>query len=207
MILNKAIIIEKKKLLLVEGKDDENFFQVLLKKHNMQDIQIIASGGKDQFANIFPQIKLTPQFDNLVSLAVVQDADTNADDRFKSICNTLKKSDELQTPQQIEQFIDSTPKIGVFIAGKNKKGSLEDLCLSTVTDSEKIIKECIDPFMRCMEKYPKYGKPKNKSKARVRALLSAMKEETSSLGVAAQKGYWDLDSDTLQPLVSFLKKM
>ena len=205
MIKNKNI--EKKKLLLVEGKDEENFFEVLLNKHNIQDIQVISSGGKDQFRKIFPQIKLMPNFDNLISLAVIQDADINARNRFQSICNTLR-SNNLKAPKQLEKFTDSIPRTGVFIISDTEgKGSLEDLCLSTVENSQKIIQECIDPFMSCMEKKSKYGKPNNISKAQLRAFLSFMQEDTPSLGVAAQKNYWNLHSNKLDSLVSFLKNI
>ena len=207
MIKNKIIRIEKKKLLLVEGKDEENFFNALLNKHNMQDIQVMSSGGKDQFRTMFPRIKIMPEFDNLDSLAIIQDADTNAYGRFQSICSTLKSS-KLKAPQHIEKFTDSVPKIGVFIiSDMENKGSLENLCLSTVENSQKIIKECIDPFMNCMDKKSNYGKPKNINKARLRAFLSAVEEDTPSLGIAAQKGYWNLSSDKLNSLVSFLKKI
>ena len=205
MIKNKKI--EKKKLLLVEGKDEENFFGVLLDEHNIRDIQVISSGGKDQFRKIFPQIQLMPNFDDLTSLAIIQDADTNAHDRFQSICNTLNLN-QLKAPKQIGKFTDSILKIGVFIISDMKgKGSLEDLCLSTIENSKKIIKECIDPFMNCMEKKSEYGGPKNISKAQLRAFLSALQEDTPSLGVAAQKGYWNLHSNKLDSLVSFLKKI
>ena len=209
MTKNKTtpIKIEKKKLLLVEGKDEENYFEILLNKHNMKDIQIISSGGKDQFRKKIPLIKITPGFDDLVSLAIIQDADTHAQNRFQSICDTLK-SNNLKAPKQIEEFTDNILKIGVFIISSTEgKGSLEDLCLSTIENSQTIIKECIDPFMNCMEAKTKYGKPKNISKARLRAFLSAMKEDTPSLGVSAKKNYWNLDSNKLHPLLSFLKNM
>ncbi len=34
-----------------------------------------------------------------------------------------------------------------------------------------------------------------------------MKEDTPSLGVAAQKNYWNLDSEKLNPLSDFLRKL
>ena len=88
---------------------------------------------------------------------------------------------------------------------------LESLCLSTV-ESENLHK-CINSFIECIETETildgnrEYKKPKNLHKARCKAFLAAMEEDTPSLGVAAQKGYWNLNSTKLQPLLDFLKKL
>ena len=75
--------------------------------------------------------------------------------------------------------------------------------------SESII-ECIDSFMSCIAKNSDksdYNLPKDIHKARCRAFLSTMEKDTPSLGVAAKKGYWDFDSEKLNPLLSFLKQL
>ena len=82
---------------------------------------------------------------------------------------------------------------------------LESLCLSTVELKEKETIECVDEFMQCIEL--KKEKPKNPHKARHRAFLAAMLDDTPSLGIAAQKGYWDFGSDKLKPLLDFLKQI
>ena len=202
--------IHKKKLLLVEGKDEEVFFTELFKKTDIQDTQIISSGGKQQFKKIFPGIINTPDFDKLQSLAVIQDADKDPSAAFESICSVLSKN-KMKPPNQQGVFTDDTPRIAVFTIpdGKNT-GKLESLCLSTVK-SEPVM-DCVDSFMDCVEQQSqsgagKYKSPKDKHKARCKAFLSAMEEDISSLGIATQKKYWDLDSEKLQPLKSFLKQL
>jgi len=200
--------IKSKKLLLVEGKDEEVFFETFLKIKKIDGIQIIPSGGKHQFQKLLPIIKKAPGFDEISSLAVIQDADMDADKAFQGICSVLNNND-VKSPDEIASFVSDSPRVGVFIIpdGKNE-GKLESLCLSTVK-SEGII-ECIDSFMTCIEKNPNsngYNFPKDIHKARCRAFLSAMEKDTSSLGIAAKKGYWDFDSEKLNPLLNFLKQL
>ena len=202
--------IEVEKILFVEGKDEETFFTVLLKKYRLHGIQIIESGGKEQFSRIFPEILKIPGFSKVRSLAVIQDADRNTQAVFQSILYTLKK-ENLGIPGKISYFTSTIPQVGIFILpdGENL-GSLESLCLSTVQSEN--ITNCIEPFINCVKQKTsventRYKFPRNVNKAKCKAFLSAMEEDVPSLGIAAEKGYWNLDSDKLNPLLDFLKKL
>ncbi len=204
-------IIQKSKLLIVEGKDEEVFFKELFKKTDTQDTQIVSSGGKQQFKKIFPVIINTPGFEKLQSLAVVQDADQDLQATFNRIYSVLRNN-EFEPPGKPGVFNTAvTPKIGVFIiSDEHQQGKLESLCLSTVKSQP--VMECVDSFMKCIKQEShstagKYKQPKDIHKARCRAFLSAMEEDTPSLGIATQKNYWDLDSEKLQALKSFLKQL
>ena len=213
----KPFEIEKEELLLVEGKDECNFFETFLQHINIQNIQIKDVGGTSQLKQKLKEITLTPGFGKVKSLAIIQDADKDATARFKSVCSALENAkalensdlDNLEIPKRIGIFSSGHPKAGIFIIeNKNGQGILEDLCLSTVENIEKIKEKCINPFLDCisqeLENNSRYKPPKNKSKARLIAFLSAMEEETRSLGVAAQKSYWNFDSDSLKSLKDFL---
>lgn len=199
--------IKNQKLLLVEGKDEEVFFKILLERKKIGGIQIMPSGGKQKFQKHLPALRKTPGFDKIISLAVIHDADESADKAFQSIQSALNNN-ELKSPDKIGKFVSSSPKVGVFIIPDGKsKGNLESLCLSTVKSND--IK-CIDSFMDCIKQNSNnssYNFPKNIYKARCRAFLSSMEEDTPSLGVAAQKAYWDFDSEKLNCLLSFLKQL
>ena len=71
---DRSIQLQKEKLLLVEGKDEEFFFEKLLQKHNIQEIQVIAVYGKQRFRKYFPELKKISGFNKKVSsLAVIHD--------------------------------------------------------------------------------------------------------------------------------------
>ena len=199
--------INKKKLLLVEGKDEVAFFNIFLKENSLEDIQVIDTGGKEQFKKLFPIIKKTPGFDNLETLAIIQDADRNAKATFQGVCSVLKNNN-IPAPKKMSLFVSESIRVGVFvITHKKNTGNLEALCLSSI-ESDSLI-ECIDSFMDCIQKKnnSRYKNPLNSHKARCRAFLSAMEKDTPSLGVATEKGYWDLSSDKLKPLFVFLNAM
>ncbi len=221
---NESIItIEQKKLLLVEGKDEVSFLKEFMVRKTISGIQISDLAGRYNFTpKRLLTIMNTPNFNTLKSLAIIQDADINYQDRFKSICSVFKRANEelekdlqLTIPTQIAVFTKSTPKIGVFlIPGNNKNGMLESLCLSTIKSdpATKAIIKCIDAFIECIKQATtnqnvQYNKPKNIHKARLRAFLSAMEDDTPSLGIAAQKDYWNWDSEKLTPLLNFLKQI
>ena len=81
------------------------------------------------------------------------------------------------------------------------------------------IMACVDAYIGCLENrteriIPGGTKtdgvayfPKNLPKARTHAFLSGMHEYVPSLGIAAEKGYWDLDSDRLAGMKRFLEDL
>ncbi|GEM_PF-1861259 len=55
-----ATNIDTEKLLLVEGRDEVNFFTAFLKHTGIEDIQIIPVGGKDKFKVELPTLLNAP---------------------------------------------------------------------------------------------------------------------------------------------------
>ncbi|NUM37239.1 MAG: hypothetical protein HUU50_22065 [Candidatus Brocadiae bacterium] len=193
-------IIREKRLLLVEGLDEKNFFQAFLKHLQISYVQIESVGGKDQFANRFPRILKVPGFSQVEFLAVIRDADQDAQAAFQSIVYSLKKYD-LPAPENPEQFIQARPSVGIFIMpGSSEQGMLEDLCLKTVAKHPAM--KCVDQFSNCMEHLP--DPPKVMAKARAHAFLSAMPKLIESVGRAAESNYWDFHSEELANLQKFL---
>ena len=52
--------------MLVEGKDEEHFFGALFKDKAIQGIQVMKSGGKEQFVKLLPEIIKLPDFNKSV---------------------------------------------------------------------------------------------------------------------------------------------
>ena len=186
-------VIRKKKVLAVEGKDEENFFEALLKYVDITDFAIHAVGGKDQFKNKLPALVRISGFSDVEVLAVIRDADKDANAAFKSIRDILKK-EGLKPPKSRNQFSSGKPKIGIFIMpGNSDKGMLEDLCIETVKDHPAM--KCVNTFIECVSKLE--PQPNNLTKAKAQAFLSAMPNIVNSVGIAAQKKYWNFDSKKL----------
>ena len=196
--------ILERKLLVVEGKDDKNFFETLLLHLNIPGVKIRDVEGKDNFNVSLPDLLKAPGFSNLTHLAVIRDE--NRDNAFKSVCNILKEKMRFSNiPPKNGQFITGTPAVGVFIMpGNNIEGSmLEDLCLKTVEDHPAM--KCVNQFETCLKKLAE--PPKNFSKAKAHAFLAAQPDSPATVGRGAQKKCWNLDSSALNELKKFLNHL
>lgn len=194
----------KTRLLAVEGDDEVNFFEKLLEYIGIsKNVDIRKSGGKDNLKNLMQAFTITRGFRAIEVIAVIRDADENANDAFKSVTGILKKIG-LKSPKKPGEFSSGKPSVGVFIIPDNSSGGmLEDLCLDCVRDHEAM--KCVDEFIACTQRL-KEG-PQNIPKAKAQAFLAAKPRIVNSVGLGAQKGYWNFDSQRLRPLINFLKRL
>jgi len=144
--------IESKKILAVEGKDDINFFDVLLEDMNIRDCETRDVGGKDQFQIKFPLLLkargfFSPTGSALVThIGIVRDKDEmKKTEAFESIVNIVRNVG-FEPPAAQSQFSNGTPKVGIFIMpGETVEGTmLEDLCLKSVENHPAM--KCVDEF-------------------------------------------------------------
>lgn len=195
--------INSKKVLAVEGKDEVNFFNALLKYVRIIDFEVHEVGGKQQFKKKLPALVRVNGFSNVEVLAVIRDADNNAKAAFQSIKKIIE-GEKLKSPNQMNRFSDGNPKIGIFIMpGNSDTGMLEDLCLKTVKDHPAM--SCVKLFMDCISKLK--NKPKNIAKASAQVFLAAMPNIANSVGIGAQKEYWNFNSEELKNLKSFIDNL
>ncbi|OHB68031.1 MAG: hypothetical protein A2Y77_01745 [Planctomycetes bacterium RBG_13_62_9] len=113
-----ATAITKRNVLAVEGEDEKNFFDKLMRDLSIVDIQIECVGGKNQFSTKLPALLkvsgfFRPDGSSLVDhLAVVRDMD--GDDAFVSIANILRTA-KLSPPDISGRFSNGSPRVGIFI--------------------------------------------------------------------------------------------
>lgn len=195
-------VIKSGKLLLVEGVDDVKFFTSLLKFLNInQGIYIYSVDGKDNFRKIIPAVTKCRGFDKVRIMGIVQDADNDEGRAFQSICEYLRRA-TLPIPQKVNKFVGDDIRIGIFIMpGISTDGTLEDLCMATVS-SHPII-PCIDKFFNCNKL--KNTIPGHLSKARALTFLASMPDLVNSVGLGAEKGYWDFRSSVLDDLKGYIE--
>ncbi len=196
-------IIESDRVVVVEGQDEENFFNALFAHLHITGIQLAQVGGVKKFLSKMPSLRKTPGFDGTVKkFAIVRDR--NGDNAFESIVNIVKKID-LVPPSQEGSFSSGNPSVGVFIMpGQNVEGTmLEDLCLKTVENHPAM--KCVDEFQYCVSRLT--PPPKNISKCKAQAYLAAQEEIANTVGLGAQKKYWDFDASCLEELKNFLENL
>lgn len=194
--------IRNRKMLVVEGGDDVCFFTTLLKKLNIEGVYVSALDSKHAFNRDLPDIQKRPGFSSLTHLGLIRDKDD--DNAFESVKNILQRKLSFETvPNENGEFIRGEPNVGILIMpGSGVEGTmLEDLCLETVKHHGAMT--CVDDFMECV--FTLENPPLNPAKSRVQAFLAAQPQTASSVGIAAQKGYWNLDSPVLSELKAFLE--
>lgn len=200
------IEITQNNLLLVEGKEDQLFFDALIRHQNLQNIQIISYEGTP---NLRPFLKgvlvKSPGFrDRVKSLGIVRDADTNASSTFQSICDALQNAG-LSVPNRVLEPAGHNPQITIMvIPHESPYGMLEDLCLKAVIDDPSI--NCMEQYFQCLQQLSS-STPNNISKAKVQVFLASRHEPGKRLGEAAQAGYWPWDNGVFETAKSFLQQI
>jgi|GEM_PF-682958 len=231
-ISQEALVISCPVVLLVEGRDEVNFFGALFNHMNPEAtikfiesfysrslqciVKNMSSGvnvevrdvrGKDNLRYELPAFLNDPNFSLVRSYVIVRDADANASDALSSVQKLLRDHRQ-PCPTNHACFASSdnnTLTVGVYIMPGDPTGMLEDLCLRSVEDHP--IMPHVRSFMEQVQQTMGKEAPKNRSKATVQAFLSGMRNTVSSLGVAAQRRYWYFDNGVFGNLRSFLEQL
>lgn len=211
----KNIQIKEEKLLLVEGKDEVSVFEKLLPTLGINDVQVINCGGKDTFKSNFPSLIKTPNFSDVTAYAIIQDADDSATSSLQSIQYYLRKNNQ-PVPKQIGEIeSNNSVRVGIYLCpGQAREGMLETKFLDTLEGSA--ICACVEAYIQHLQlacPTPEagskgiFGLPNNVAKAKTLATLVATKDPCTSLGLAAQQGYWNFDHPSMQDLGDFLRQL
>jgi hypothetical protein len=200
----RAKQIESEIQLLVEGKDEYNFFEAIIEHLSQEhlDIQIHDFGGVNRLRGFLRAFVLSPGFESTVrSIGIVRDAETCAVSAFQSVRSSLENAG-LPSPAQPGYPTDSDPKVTVLILpGDNRPGMLETLLCESFKDSPE--DQCIDGFLNCVNAISGISVDRP-YKARAHAYLATKPDPHVSVGVAAKNGYWDLDHPVLGDVRSFV---
>jgi hypothetical protein len=195
--------IRNDKLIVTEGKDDALVCAAVMTLLDVNGIYARGLGGKHDFRRKVAALVRTPGFENVISLGVVHDADESAEGAFQAARNALLLND-LPAPDEPEVPVPGPPRVEVVILpGKGANGTLEDICLASVTPSPHI--DCVDAYFLCLQENGL--QPANAGKARAQAYLAQRDPAYMSPGLAAVSGAWRLDHDAFAPLRNLIVAM
>ncbi|MBF0399096.1 MAG: hypothetical protein HQK78_20145 [Desulfobacterales bacterium] len=206
--MDKKVRIQKKKLLVVEGKDECNFFDALFKHLQLYDIQTIDIGGKDKFNDKFESLHAMDEFSEITHIGFIRDAERNpAISAFNSICSILRKR-QIPCPENPNQIIRERVSVGIFIMPDNQEtGMLENLCLESIKNTP--VYSCIDSFIDCLKQnQAEIEKEKfNESKSKVQSYLAMRSPIVNSLGLGAKNNYWNFNHACFADIKKFLSDL
>jgi len=210
--------LTKTKVILVEGKDEINFFTALFKHLNKNDVDIVSVEGKEKLKDEFAAFIKRPSFTKVTSYAIIVDADHSCQNTFKSVSDLLKKHSQPVPTKENEYVSKNNKRAGIYIMpGNLEDGMLEDFCLQTVSDHPAM--PCLNQYFDCLKKVlkekpvnedknpKKFYFPKNLSKAKALVFLGALYDSFYSIGIAALRGYWNFDHASVEKLKSFLQEL
>lgn len=202
--------IESPKLLLVEGKDEKNLFEELIKDVNLQEsYEVHNYRGEDKLRAVLPTLANTEGFDDLEALIITQDADDRPADTFSSVQQAIEDVDvtDLPIPNDPFEIEPGKPSVCVFIfPDGEREGCLETLCIESVQSEQHDVFDCVEEYLSCIRDTPK-GQPNSIEKARAHAYIASTESPNSSVGVAAKQGFWNLDHEVFEPIRDILMEI
>lgn len=202
--LSRQAPYEREIQLLVEGNDERNFFESLIEHLSFENMEVRNFRGKDNLRDFLLALRDDDDFAKTVQgVGIVRDADNSAEAAFESIRNSLRHAG-LPAPTLPQSFArpDGGPAVGVFVMpGGGRAGMLETILRDTFANSE--IERCIEAYLECVRGLPGVVLQRP-DKARVHAWLATRPDPHVSAGVAAKKGYWDMDHPALKGVREFL---
>jgi hypothetical protein len=202
-MMDSVLRFDEERLLLVEGRDEENLFEAFLRHLGIVGIRILSYRGKNNLQNRLRVYVDAPGFDQVRSIGIVQDADNSgAQAALQSVQSSLRNAG-LPSPQTFLTPVGDLPRVSVFIMPDNSgSGALEDLCLKALDDDP--ARDCVDDFLQCV-KGSVTAPPQNTSKAKMHAFLASRQDPELRLGEAAQRGYIPWGHPSFAPLTEFLR--
>lgn len=211
---NELRRITEPHLLIVEGKDEVNFFDALRRHIGISGIQVEDFAGKNNLSGPdgLGVLKVRPGFNSVYSIGIVRDGDGDKKGAFNSVCSALRAAD-LPIPSEPLVLTNGHPRISVMIMPPVEVETdqmLEDLCLAAATDDPDMrsVMRCVDEYFNCLGEQANISHKKNVlPKARLHAYLASRPDPESRLGIAAQKGYIPMDSPVFKPVTDFLRQL
>ena len=207
------------KILLVEGKDDENVVKHIWKSFNLAKVFEIKD--KEGIENVLEETDSTLVDGNAdVCLGIVIDADQDLNVQWQRITGILRKADyekeRIPTNPDANGTIikqEFKPTFGVWIMPDNvtNRGMLEDFLEFLVPDKEtnpiwaKAVK-CSQEVLAEIEEEKRFGDI-HLSKAQIHAYLAWQKECGKPFGLSITAKYLQADNPNCESFVNWLKRL
>ena len=203
--MGKAIEIKKSRQLLVEGKDQKNFFEAFLQHVGLEElVQIQDYGGGNELRDFLTAFVKMPRFSTAESIGIVRDAENSESATFQSVQSSLQNAN-LCSPSQIGITTSGKPAVTVLILpGGGCSGMLETMLCRSFSGAA--IDKCIDRFFNCARSLPNVSIA-NPDKSRAYAYLATTSKPYHSVGVAAKAGVWNLGHPAFQRVCAFLRRL
>lgn len=203
--VNGGLAFTEKRLILVEGKDDQQFVVGMLENQSLDNFQVHSLGGKPSWRKKIGAIAKDPTFqDNVQDVGMFRDSDDNPDGAWRSCVDSLKAAG-LPVPDTHSGLVGELGqlRVGVMLMpGREAVGALEELVIPALSPSRL---DCVSKYQECL-----VGKGEScsaSSKATLQVYLSGLPEPARDLHIAISQGHVDFSHPSLASVVDFLQAL
>lgn len=176
--MNIRVPAGKSRLMVVEGREDQEFFIQLARHMNVLDgwpLHIEQLEGKGNFSEYLLALTRHPRFAELTAIGIVRDADFDTNS-FQSVQDTIKRANnksplQLPVPQRALEFAKGTPNTGALILpSSEREGMIEDLVMDLFENDP--VNRCVETFFNCLRENNVPVSQERLPKARLRTLIT-----------------------------------
>lgn len=201
-----------KKILLVEGPDDEHVFKNLCGRHGFPLLDEVRPHGG--YTALLDAIPTRLKESDIESLGIVIDADTDLASRWAAVSDRLRKGgyEVPQDPERSGLVLPSPqgtllPRVGVWIMPDNNlPGILEDFIRDLVPAGDHLYgyaEQCVAGIDTAEKLFRDLDLPK----VHIHTWLAWQDEPGKPLGQAITRGILDADSAKALEVVAWLKRL
>jgi len=207
-----------RRLLLVEGRDDEKVVKHLCRAHGIEvdfDMEQPSKGGIEQ---LLDQVPARLKESGMEGLGVLVDADENAQSRWEQLRDRLRRAGHEgipDSPSPTGTIVDlatldlgdeqRSVRLGIWIMPNNRlPGMIEDFLAFLVPEDDSMLPR-VDRFLDELPAEPRRFPEAHRPKARIHSYLAIQKEPGKPLGLAITFRYLDARRDVVEPFVQWIK--
>ncbi len=202
-----------RKILLVEGNDDEHVMKHVCGTRGIQKLDEIKPQGN--VGQLLENLPVRLKESDIEVIGIVVDADTDLAARWQAIRDRLVKEGYPDIPTQ--PVLDGTilappvgtllPRVGIWIMPDNQtKGILEDFLQFLIPEGSRLLKHVQSSVASIPENEQRFSQLA-KPKAVVHTWLAWQQEPGKPLGTAITARYLDPDVKQVDVLVSWLNRL
>ena len=190
--------------LIVEGKDDETFFEAFLEYLGLSGVKIYSLDGKNNLNDFLKAFALTTGYNTVKAIGIIRDSNSDPKASLQSIQTALANAG-LPVPEKEIAPAGEKPKVSILmVPGIDENGLLEALCLKAVAELPAI--SCVESYIDCLKRNSLKLQP-NIYKAKLQAYLASLDEYTRDLGLAAKKSVWPFASPIFNRIRDFFIRL
>lgn len=204
-----------KRILLVEGKDDEHVLKHLCWKCNLPHLdEIKPLESVEKLLDHIP-VRLRAEIGSDAIVGIIIDADTDLAARWQSLRNRLAQLEYTNLPNAplaVGTILDPPsgsllPRVGLWIMPSNQTtGNLEDFLKFLVPENSELFRH-VESSIETIPSDQKRFEAKDDLKAMIYTWLAWQKAPGKPLGTAITAGFLDHTAPEADVLISWLTRL